>query len=46
MSNDVRQTEMHMSEQLVPVNCSLAFRIAIEKLKRRKSPGVNQISAK
>jgi hypothetical protein len=41
--NDVRQTEIHTVEPLVPEPSSSEVEIAIEKLKRYKSPGINQI---
>jgi hypothetical protein len=41
--NDVRQTEMHTVELLVPEPQSFEVDIAIEKLKRYKSVGINQI---
>ena len=40
---DVRQTEIHTAEPLVPEPS--AFEFAIEKLKNHKSPGINQIPA-
>ena len=41
--NNVRQTEIHTAEPLVPeLN---AFELAIERLKRHKSPGIDQILA-
>jgi hypothetical protein len=39
--NDVRQTEIHTAEPLVPEPSSSEFRIAIEKLKSYKSPGID-----
>jgi hypothetical protein len=42
---DVRQTETHTSEPLVPEPSSLEFEIAIAKLKKYKSPGSDQIRA-
>jgi hypothetical protein len=41
----VRQTEIHTAEQFVPENNSSDFEVAIGKLKRYKSPGVDQIPA-
>jgi len=41
--NDVRQTEIHTAEPLVPELSAFEFEMAIEKLKRRKSPGTDQI---
>jgi hypothetical protein len=43
--NDVRQTEMHTAEPLVPESSSFKGKIAIEKLKSYKSPGTDQILA-
>jgi hypothetical protein len=43
--NDVRQTEIHTTEPLVPEPSSSEVEIAIEKLKRYKSPGIDQIPA-
>jgi sorting nexin-29 len=43
--NDVRQTEIHTAEPLVPEPSDSDVEIAIEKLKRRKSPGIAQITA-
>jgi hypothetical protein len=39
--NDVRHTEMHTVEPLVPEPS--AFELAIEKLKSKKSPHIDQI---
>jgi hypothetical protein len=44
--NDVRQTEIHTAEPLVPEPSSSEVEIDIEKLKRYKSPGIDQIPAK
>jgi hypothetical protein len=41
--NDVRQTEIHTAEPLVPELSALEFEMTIEKLKRRRSPGIDQI---
>jgi hypothetical protein len=41
----VRQTEMHTAEPFVPEPSSSEVEVAIEKLKRYKSPGVDQIPA-
>ena len=41
--NDVRQTELHTAEPLVPV--PNALELAIEKLKCHTSPGIDQIPA-
>jgi hypothetical protein len=43
--NDVRQTEIHTAEPLVPEPGSSEIEIVIEKLKRYKSPGIDQIPA-
>jgi hypothetical protein len=43
--NNVRQTEIHTAEPLVPESSDSEVEIAIEKLKRHKSPGVDQIPA-
>jgi len=42
-ANDVRQTEIHTAELLVPEPSTFEFEFAIEKLKSHKSPGTNQI---
>jgi hypothetical protein len=43
--NDVRQTEVHMAEPLVPEPSAFEVEMAIEKLKRHTSPGIDQIPA-
>jgi len=43
--NDVRQTEIHTAEPLVPEPSALEVEMVIEKLKRHKSPGFGQIPA-
>jgi hypothetical protein len=43
--SDVRQTEVHTSESLLPSPSRLELEIAIAKLKKYKSPGSNQIPA-
>jgi hypothetical protein len=43
--NDVRQTKIHTAEPLVPEPSSFEVEIATEKLKRYKSPGIDQIQA-
>jgi hypothetical protein len=43
--NDVRQTEVHTAEPLVHEPSAFEVEMAIEKLKRHKSPGVDQIPA-
>jgi len=41
--HDVRQTEIHTAEPLVPELSASEIEMAIEKLKRHKSPGIDQI---
>jgi hypothetical protein len=43
--NDVRQTEIHTAEPLVLEPSASEVEMAIEKLKRHKSPGIDQIPA-
>jgi hypothetical protein len=43
--NDVRQTEIHAAEQLVPEPSAFEVEMAIEKLRSHNSPGINQILA-
>jgi len=43
--SDVRQTEMHTAQPLVLEPSALEVVLAIEKLKRHKSPGIDQIPA-
>jgi hypothetical protein len=43
--DDVRQTEVHMAEPLAPEPSAFEVEMAIEKLKRHKSPGIDQIPA-
>ena len=43
--NHVRQTEIYTAEPLVPQPSAFEIKIAIEKLKRHKSPGIDQIPA-
>jgi hypothetical protein len=43
--NDVRQTEIHTAEPLVPEPSAFDLGMAIEKLNRHKSPGTDQIQA-
>ena len=43
--NDVRHTEVHTAEPPVPDPSAFDVELAIEKLKRQKSPGVVQIPA-
>ena len=42
--SDVRQTEIQTEEPLVPEPSALEVEMAIEKLKRYKSPGTGQIA--
>jgi hypothetical protein len=42
---DVRQTEVHTAEPLVPESSAFEIEMAIEKLKRHKSQGTDQIPA-
>ena len=44
--NDVRQTEIHTEEPIVPQPNSFEVQMAIGKLKRNKSSGINTIPAK
>jgi hypothetical protein len=44
--HDVRQTDIHMAEPLVPEPSHVRVEIAVEKLKRYKSLGTDQIPAK
>jgi hypothetical protein len=43
--NDVRETVIHTAEPLVPQPCAFEVEMAIEKLKRHKSTGTDQIPA-
>ena len=43
--HDVRQTETHTAEPLVPEPSTFEVDLAIEKLKSHKSPGIDQIPA-
>jgi len=43
--NDVRQTDIHTTEPLVPAPSVFEVELTIEKLKSRKSPGIDQIQA-
>jgi hypothetical protein len=43
--NDVRQTEIHTAGPLVPELRDSEVEMVIEKLKRHKSPGIDQIPA-
>jgi hypothetical protein len=44
-AKDVRQAEIHTAEPLVPEPSASEIEFAIEKLKRHKSPGIDQIPA-
>jgi hypothetical protein len=44
--NDVRQTEIHTAEPLVSGHSTFEAEIFIKKLKRYKSPGIDQIVEK
>jgi hypothetical protein len=41
--NDVRQTDLHITEPLVPEPIAFEFEMAMEELKRHKSTGIDQI---
>jgi len=43
--NDVRQTEINTAETLMPVPNAFKVQKAIEKLKRHKTQGIDQIPA-
>jgi hypothetical protein len=43
--NDVRQTEIHTAESLVLEPSTSEVEMTIDKLKRHKSPGIDQIPA-
>ena len=43
--SDVRQTEIHTAEPLMPEPSAFEVEITIEKLKRHISPGIDQIPA-
>ena len=43
--HDVRQTEIHTADPLVPEPSSFEVELAIEKLESHKSPGIDQIPA-
>jgi hypothetical protein len=43
--NDVRQTELHTAEPLVPEPSAIEVELANEKLKSHKSLGIDQIPA-
>ena len=41
--SDVRQKEIHAAEPLVTKPSAFEFEVAIEEIKRHKSPGIDQI---
>jgi hypothetical protein len=43
--SDLKQTEIHTAEPLVPEPSAFEFEMAIEKLKRHKSPSFDNIPA-
>jgi hypothetical protein len=43
--NDVRQTKLHTAERLVPEASAVEVELAIQKLKRHKSPSTDHIPA-
>ena len=43
--DDVRQTEIHTADRLVPEKSAFEFDLAIENLKSHKSPGIDRIPA-
>jgi hypothetical protein len=43
--NDITQTEIHTAEPLLHELSAFEIEMAIEKLKRHKSPGIDQIPA-
>jgi hypothetical protein len=43
--NDIKLTEIHTAEPLVPEPSASAFELGIEKLKRHQSPCADQIPA-
>jgi len=43
--NDIRQTEIHTAEPLVPEPSTFEVELATEKPKSYKSPGIDQIPA-
>jgi hypothetical protein len=42
---DIKHTEIHTAEPLVPEPSTFQFEMSIENLKRHKSPGVDQTPA-
>ena len=43
--NDIRHTEIHTAQPLVPEPSAFEFELAIENLKSHKLPGIDQIPA-
>ena len=43
--NDIKHTDIHTAEPLVPEPSPFEVEVAIEKLKSHKSPGIDQIPA-
>jgi hypothetical protein len=43
--NDVRQTETHTAVPLLPEPSAFEIEMALEKIKRHKSPGTDRIPA-
>jgi len=43
--NDVRETEIHTAKLLVPEPSASEIEMAVDKLKRHRSPGIDQIPA-
>ena len=44
-TRDVRHREIYTAEPLLPEQSAFEFEMAIEKLKRHKLPGIDQIPA-
>ena len=45
MINDIRQTEIHTADLLLRELSAFEIEMAVEKLKKHKSPGIDQIPA-
>jgi hypothetical protein len=43
--NNFRKTEVHTAEPVGPEPIAFGFEMAIERVKRRKSPGIDHITA-
>ena len=43
--SDVRNTEIHTTQSVVPETLDFGIEMAVDKLKRYKSPGINRIPA-